>query len=73
MLVFANQDIPGVIGRIGTILGNAQINIAGFRLGRLEPNGIAVCVVNVDAAIPSDILETIRALPNLIYAKTVHV
>jgi D-3-phosphoglycerate dehydrogenase len=73
MLVFANQDIPGVIGRIGTILGNAQINIAGFRLGRLEPNGIAVCVVNVDAAIPSDILDTIRALPNLIYAKTVHV
>jgi D-3-phosphoglycerate dehydrogenase len=73
MLVFSNQDIPGVIGRIGTILGNAQINIAGFRLGRLEPNGIAVCVVNVDSAIAPDILDTIRALPNLIYAKTVHV
>jgi D-3-phosphoglycerate dehydrogenase / 2-oxoglutarate reductase len=73
MLVFSNQDIPGVIGRIGTILGNAQINIAGFRLGRLEPHGTAVCVVNVDSAIPLDILEAIRALPNLIYAKTVHV
>jgi len=73
MLVFSNQDIPGVIGRIGTILGNAQINIAGFRLGRLEPNGTAVCVVNVDSAIPLDILEAIRALPNLIYAKTVQV
>jgi D-3-phosphoglycerate dehydrogenase len=73
MLVFSNQDIPGVVGRIGTILGNAQINIAGFRLGRLEPNGTAVCVVNVDSAIPLDILEAIRALPNLIYAKTVQV
>jgi D-3-phosphoglycerate dehydrogenase len=73
MLVFSNQDIPGVVGRIGTILGNAQINIAGFRLGRLEPNGAAVCVVNVDSAIPLDILEAIRALPNLIYAKTVQV
>jgi hypothetical protein len=39
----------------------------------LEPNGTAVCVVNVDSAIPLDILEAIRALPNLIYAKTVQV
>ncbi len=71
MLVLSNQDLPGVIGRIGTILGNARINIAGFYLGRLAPNATAVCVVNVDAAIPSDILAAIRALPNLIYAKTV--
>ena len=73
MLVFSNQDIPGVIGRIGTILGNAQINIAGFHLGRLQPNGTAVCVVNVDSAIPPGILDTIRDIPNLIYAKTVYV
>ncbi len=72
MLVFANQDIPGVIGHIGTILGNAEINIAGFHLGRLAPSGMAVSVVNVDAAIPDDVLATIRAFPNLIHANTVH-
>ncbi len=71
MLLFSNQDTPGVIGRIGTIFGNAGINIAGFRLGRTAPHGAAVCVVNVDSSIPSDVLEAIRNMPNLIYAKTV--
>lgn len=71
MLVFSNQDTPGVIGRIGTVLGNGQLNIAGFHLGRLTPGGIAVCVVNVDSVIPQDVMAAIRALPNLIYAKTV--
>ena len=72
MLLFSNQDTPGVIGRIGTIFGNANINIAGFRLGRTAPHGTAVCVVNVDSAIPPDVLDAIRDLPNLIYAKTVN-
>ena len=61
-----------MIGRIGTIFGNANINIAGFRLGRTAPHGHAVCVVNVDSAIPPDVLDTIRDMPNLIYAKTVN-
>jgi D-3-phosphoglycerate dehydrogenase len=72
MLLFSNQDTPGVIGRIGTIFGNANINIAGFRLGRTAPHGNAVCVVNVDSAIPPDVLDAIRALPNLISVKTVN-
>lgn len=54
MLVFSNQDTPGVIGRIGTILGKA-----------------AVCVVNVDSMIADDLMQAIRGLPNLIYAKVV--
>jgi D-3-phosphoglycerate dehydrogenase len=60
-----------VSGRIGTMLGTRHINIAGFYLGHLSPGGAAVCVVNVDSSIPDDILEAIRALPNLIYAKVV--
>ena len=71
MLVFSNQDTPGVIGRIGTMLGNGQINIAGFHLGRITAGSTAVCVVNVDAAISDEVLRLIRALPNLIYAKVV--
>jgi D-3-phosphoglycerate dehydrogenase len=71
MLVFSNQDTPGVIGKIGTILGNNQINIAGMQLGRVAPHGMAVAVVNVDSAIPADILHEIRQLPNLVDARLV--
>lgn len=72
MLVFSNQDTPGVIGRIGTIFGNGHINVAGFHLGRTAPNSTAVCIVNVDSAIPPDVLDAIRSLPNLIYTKIVN-
>ncbi|MBI3329459.1 MAG: phosphoglycerate dehydrogenase [Nitrospinae bacterium] len=71
MLVFSNQDTPGVIGRIGTILGSNQINIAGMQLGRVAPHGMAVAVVNVDSTIPQPVLDQIRALPNILDAKLV--
>jgi D-3-phosphoglycerate dehydrogenase len=71
MLVFANQDTPGVIGKIGTILGSNQINIAGMQLGRVAPHGMAVAVVNVDSTIPPAVLHEIRMLPNLVDAKLI--
>ena len=71
MLVFSNQDTPGVIGKIGTILGSNQINIAGMQLGRVAPHGMAVAVVNVDSAIPAAIMHEIRRLPNIFYATLV--
>jgi D-3-phosphoglycerate dehydrogenase / 2-oxoglutarate reductase len=71
MLVFSNQDTPGIIGKIGTILGSNQINIAGMQLGRVAPHGMAVAVVNVDSAIPVAIMQEIRRLPNIFYAMLV--
>jgi D-3-phosphoglycerate dehydrogenase / 2-oxoglutarate reductase len=71
MLVFSNQDTPGVIGKIGTILGNNHINIAGMQLGRVAPHGMAVAVVNVDSPIPPVIMHEIRLLPNIFYATLV--
>jgi len=71
MLVFSNLDTPGVIGKIGTLLGNEKINIAGMQLGRISPGGEAVAMVNVDSPIPHDVLERIRALPNIFQAKLV--
>jgi D-3-phosphoglycerate dehydrogenase len=71
MLVFHNQDMPGVIGKIGTILGNNQINIAGMNLGRKAIGGMATALVNVDSEIPESVLEEIRALPNILYVKKV--
>jgi D-3-phosphoglycerate dehydrogenase len=71
MLVFSNQDTPGVIGKIGTLLGSNQLNIAGMQLGRVAPHGMAVAVVNVDSAIPPAIMHEIRRLPNIVYATLV--
>jgi len=73
MLVFSNIDVPGVIGRIGTILGQNNVNIAGMQLGREKRGGRAVSIVNVDDPIPSPVLDEIRRIPNIVYAKLVHV
>ena len=71
MLVFYNQDMPGVIGKIGTILGNNKINIAGMNLGRKTIGGMATALVSVDAEIPESVLAEIRAWPIILYAKKV--
>ncbi|MEE9172758.1 MAG: phosphoglycerate dehydrogenase [candidate division NC10 bacterium] len=73
LLIFSNLDVPGVIGKMGTILGKNQVNIAGMNLGREKPGGRAVSVVNIDDAIPTSVLEEIRAMPNIVYAKVVKV
>lgn len=72
MLIFSNQDVPGVIGRIGTVLGRNQVNIAGMHLGRERQGGRAVSIVNVDSAIPGPVLDEIRRMPDIVYAKLVH-
>ncbi len=73
MLIIRNCDTPGVIGRVGTILGNSQINIATFALGRKEENLEAVGVVNVDSPIPEEVLHEIRDLPQILSAYLVSV
>ncbi|HSC70830.1 MAG TPA: phosphoglycerate dehydrogenase [Candidatus Methylomirabilis sp.] len=73
MLVFSNLDVPGVIGRIGTMLGQNHVNIAGMQLGRERRGGRAVSIVNVDDPIPVAVLEEIRRIPNIVYAKLVRV
>jgi D-3-phosphoglycerate dehydrogenase len=67
MLVFRNHDVPGVIGRIGTILGEHSVNIANFALGRSVrsqriPQGQALALVQVDLKKPSDANTAIDAL-----------
>jgi D-3-phosphoglycerate dehydrogenase len=68
LVIIRNQDVPGVIGRIGTILGEARLNIANFALGRSRggriPEGHALAVVQLDAA-PGDaqaLAEAVAAL-----------
>ncbi|MFZ0748298.1 MAG: NAD(P)-dependent oxidoreductase, partial [Pyrinomonadaceae bacterium] len=51
MLVMHNRDVPGVIGRVGSVLGDAGINISAFHLGRRERGGEAMAIIQVDGAL----------------------
>lgn len=65
LLAIRNQDVPGVIGRIGTILGAHKINIANFALGRANGGGgaTALAVLQIDGEAPETVLAELRAEP----------
>jgi len=65
MVYVTNEDKPGFVGRFAGLLGNAGINIATFHLGRNAPGGDAICLVEVDGAIPAELLHKVRALPHV--------
>jgi D-3-phosphoglycerate dehydrogenase / 2-oxoglutarate reductase len=71
MLVMHNQDVPGVIGRVGTILGDAGINISAFHLGRRERGGEAMAVIEVDAPLDDQTLSVIKAVAPVISANQI--
>ncbi len=71
LLICRNEDKPGIIGRVGTILGEREINIAGMTLGRKKKGGLAITVLNVDRVIPADSLLKIREIPPVKSAKLV--
>jgi len=73
MLFLRNRDVPGVVGRIGSILGRAGVNIAGIRLGRAASGGDAVSILNVDDPVPPAVLAEIRALPDVLVVRDVQV
>jgi D-3-phosphoglycerate dehydrogenase / 2-oxoglutarate reductase len=66
MLLVTNRDRPGLIGRLGTVLGDAGINIATFNLGRDQPGGNAIALIEIDEAPSEAVLEQIRGLPNVV-------
>ena len=71
MLVIYNHDKPGVIGALCTLLGEADINIAAMSLGRDEPGGEAVVILNLDSVVPREAMEQIRSLNNIREARLV--
>ena len=73
MLYINNNDKPGIIGAIGTILAQANINIAGITLGRENQQGVAVSVVNVDGEIPENVILALRQTKNILFVKTIKV
>jgi len=65
MMYIVNEDAPGFIGRIGTLLGENSINIGTFNLGRREAGGEAVLLLSVDSAVPPEVLDAARKLPGV--------
>lgn len=76
LIFLKNDDVPGVIGRIGTLLGRRRINIANFSLGRRENSARgrpaeAVAVVHVDGRVPAKVLEELRRIPPIKFVRSV--
>jgi D-3-phosphoglycerate dehydrogenase len=65
MIYIVNEDRPGFIGRLGTTLGEAGVNIATFHLGRRQEGGEAVALVSVDGHIAGEVVERLEALPDV--------
>ena len=65
MLVLKNQDTPGMIGRVGTILGDHKINIADMRVGRRSAHGEAVMVITIDEDLSSAVRGELERLPGI--------
>jgi D-3-phosphoglycerate dehydrogenase len=68
MLFVTNRDRPGLIGRLGTVLGDAGINIATFNLGRDAPGGNAIALIEIDEEPGEAVLRRVRSLPNVVRA-----
>jgi D-3-phosphoglycerate dehydrogenase len=65
MLYIVNEDAPGFIGRLGTTLGEAGVNIGTFHLGRREAGGEAVLLLSVDDSVTPELLAAVKALPGV--------
>ncbi len=73
MLVINYRDLPGLIGRIGTILGEANVNIGNMSLGRQEKAGEAMVVFSVDSLVDDETLQKISDAVDAKFIKAVHI
>ena len=72
LIVLTNRDVPGVIGRVGTLLGDAGVNIAEYHQARLAQGGDALAVVSVDGRVGSEVKQRLCDLPDVQSATVVH-
>jgi D-3-phosphoglycerate dehydrogenase len=65
LLVTDSLDVPGVIGQMGTLLGESGVNIASMRLGRDEPGGRAMSFIRVDEPVPQEVIDKVLSLEHV--------
>jgi D-3-phosphoglycerate dehydrogenase len=71
LLIFSHQDVPGIIGSIGTIFGKHGVNIAAMTVGRERPGGQAIAVLNLDAEPSADAVKEVLEHPHITTASVV--
>lgn len=71
LLMFQNHDRPGVIGKLGKMLGDANVNIANFALGRKEASGLALAVMQIDSKLSDELCAVISDDNDMLWATTV--
>jgi D-3-phosphoglycerate dehydrogenase len=71
LLVFTHQDVPGIIGTVGTAFGAQGVNIAQMTVGRTAPGGDAIGVLNLDQAPSAEAVAAVAACPGVRSARVV--
>jgi len=71
LVLVKNRDVPGVIGEVGSCLGEAEVNIAEYHLARSEAGGEALGVIRTDAPLSEELLEELLGLPSVIAVRQV--
>jgi D-3-phosphoglycerate dehydrogenase len=72
LLVYTHKDVPGIIGKVGTIFGKHGVNIAQMAVGRDQVGGDAIGILNLDGAPSAEALEALRAEPSIGSARLIH-
>ena len=72
LVILTNHDVPGVIGRVGTLLGDRGVNIAEYHQARLAQGGEALAAISVDGTVAAGVREGLLALPDIRSATIVH-
>jgi len=65
LLLTKHQDKPGLVGRVGTILGEHNVNISSMQVGRLHPRGEALMILTLDDPVPDEVRDRILAFPDI--------
>ncbi len=71
LIVLENDDIPGIIGAVGTVLGKHQLNIGQMTWGRKKSDNVAMTIINVDTPVPEPCLKELRELPHVKAVETI--
>jgi D-3-phosphoglycerate dehydrogenase / 2-oxoglutarate reductase len=71
LIVLTNHDVPGVIGRVGTLLGDAAVNIAEYHQARLQQGGEALAAISVDDPVTEEVRRRLLELPDVLSATIV--
>jgi D-3-phosphoglycerate dehydrogenase len=71
MLVVRNEDVPGMIGRVGSILGAAGVNIEDMRVGKSPSGEAALMALTTSTPVPTEVIEQLQAERGVVDAKAI--